>query len=99
MSKWRYKRLLDKQKQYRYFIDNPNCQICGKLGAQTHEIVFRSQGGKCEYNNLITLCYECHLRCHNLGEKPYLKRSDLWRAKGLSVEVMEKKLRDFRKNK
>ena len=49
--------------------DNYICQYCkdkhkdSKL--EVHHIVFRSQGGSDEENNLITLCHTCHKALHS----------------------------------
>lgn len=56
--------------------DNYACQICGKKHTrlEVHHIVFRSQGGTDEEDNLITLCEDCHHGIHNgtvvLKKKP-----------------------------
>ena len=49
--------------------DSYTCQCCkdkhkdSKL--EVHHIVFRSQGGRDEANNLITLCHTCHVALHS----------------------------------
>lgn len=47
--------------------DNYACQICGKknIRLEVHHIIFRSQGGTDDENNLITLCGDCHNGIHN----------------------------------
>lgn len=47
--------------------DNYTCQICGKknIRLEVHHIIFRSQGGADDENNLITLCGDCHNGIHN----------------------------------
>ena len=47
--------------------DNYTCQICGKknIRLEVHHIIFRSQGGTDDENNLITLCEDCHSGIHN----------------------------------
>lgn len=49
--------------------DEYKCQICkGKhkdSKLEVHHIVFRSQGGSDEAENLITLCHTCHKALHN----------------------------------
>lgn len=47
--------------------DNYTCQICGKknIRLEVHHIIFRSQGGTDNENNLITLCGDCHNGIHN----------------------------------
>ncbi len=49
--------------------DNYTCQYCkGKKKCdrlEVHHIVFRSNGGSDEEDNLITLCSSCHKKLHN----------------------------------
>ena len=49
--------------------DNYKCQICkGKhkdSKLEVHHIIFRSQGGSDEAENLITLCHTCHKALHD----------------------------------
>lgn len=47
----------------------PCCIWCGQphpdgKGLHLHHVVFRSQLGKDEVNNLVTLCYQCHMKLH-----------------------------------
>ena len=43
------------------------CQICGKKHTrlEVHHIIYRSNGGTDDENNLITLCEDCHSGIHN----------------------------------
>lgn len=56
--------------------DNYTCQCCGKKNCrlEVHHIVFRSNGGIDDEENLITLCKECHDGVHAgtvaLNKKP-----------------------------
>lgn len=56
--------------------DNYTCQICGKknIRLEVHHIIYRSQGGTDDENNLITLCENCHKDIHDgkivLTKKP-----------------------------
>ncbi len=49
--------------------DNYECQCCrGKhkdSKLEVHHIIYRSQGGSDDENNLITLCHTCHKKVHN----------------------------------
>lgn len=49
--------------------DNYTCQYCKNKHKdkrlEVHHIIFRSQGGSDEENNLITLCHTCHKKLHN----------------------------------
>lgn len=69
--------------------DNYTCQCCGKKNCQlqTHHIIFRSQGGTDDEDNMITLCKECHEGVHNgtiiLDKKP--KKMNLKHATHMSI--------------
>ena len=56
--------------------DNYTCQYCkGKhkdSKLEVHHIIFRSQGGSDEENNLITLCHTCHKALHDGKINPKL---------------------------
>ena len=46
--------------------DGWKCQSCGaSANLQVHHLVYRSQLGPDELDNLITLCARCHRRRHN----------------------------------
>ena len=47
--------------------DRYSCQICGKKHTrlEVHHIIYRSNGGTDDENNLITLCEDCHSGIHN----------------------------------
>lgn len=47
-----------------YERDGGLCVLCGRQGAHIHHIVFRSQGGTDDMENLVTLCGECHDHAH-----------------------------------
>ena len=69
--------------------DNYTCQICSKnhTRLEVHHIIYRSQGGTDDENNLITLCEDCHSGIHNgviiLTKKP--KKSNLKYATHMSI--------------
>lgn len=69
--------------------DNYTCQCCGKKHTrlEVHHIVFRSQGGTDDENNLITLCADCHAKIHKgelvLTKKP--KKLNLKYATHMSI--------------
>lgn len=45
--------------------DDYRCRGCGTTRhLEVHHIIFRSQGGKDEPSNLVTLCRRCHQRAH-----------------------------------
>ena len=46
--------------------DNHTCQTCGKSeDLNIHHIQHKSEGGSNELHNLITLCTQCHCKCHS----------------------------------
>ena len=57
--------------------DKYTCQICGKKHTrlEVHHIIYRSQGGTNDEDNLITLCKDCHDALHDgqivLAKKPH----------------------------
>lgn len=57
--------------------DNYKCQYCkGKhrdSKLEVHHIIFRSQGGSDEADNLITLCHTCHKALHDGKINPNFK--------------------------
>ena len=69
--------------------DSYTCQICGKKHTrlEVHHIIFRSQGGTDDENNLITLCEDCHSGAHDgkivLTKKP--KKINLKYATHMSI--------------
>lgn len=51
----------------------PCCIWCGQpspegKGLHLHHVKFRSQLGRDEANNLVTLCFKCHMKLHD-GDK------------------------------
>lgn len=56
--------------------DKYTCQICDKKHTrlEVHHIIYRSQGGTDDEDNLITLCEDCHEKIHRgeliLNKKP-----------------------------
>lgn len=69
--------------------DKYTCQICGKKHTrlEVHHIVYKSQGGTDDENNLITLCKDCHDALHDgqiiLTKKP--RKMNLKHATHMSV--------------
>lgn len=69
--------------------DNYTCQCCGKKNCRldVHHIIFRSNGGTNDENNLITLCEDCHKKVHKgmivLNKKP--KKMNLKHATHMSI--------------
>ena len=50
------------------------CEICGNRSGPPHHIIFRSQGGKDEIENLIGLCQKHHEDAHkHILSREYLK--------------------------
>lgn len=44
--------------------DIVRCKVCGQIAADIHHIVYRSQGGTDDIENLIELCRKCHDLAH-----------------------------------
>ncbi len=40
------------------------CENCGKVAVDIHHLIFRSQGGKNNIENLMALCRKCHQMAH-----------------------------------
>ena len=61
--------------------DNYTCQCCGKKNCrlEVHHIIFRSNGGTDDEENLITLCKGCHDGVHagivELNKKPKMSKN------------------------
>jgi 5-methylcytosine-specific restriction endonuclease McrA len=46
--------------------DGHKCRHCnGRNGVHPHHVIYRSQGGKDELSNLLTLCACCHRAVHD----------------------------------
>ena len=69
--------------------DGYTCQCCGKKNCrlEVHHIIFRSNDGTDDENNLITLCEGCHKKVHDsvitLDKKP--KKMNLKYATHMSI--------------
>jgi 5-methylcytosine-specific restriction endonuclease McrA len=60
-----------KVKEYILDRDNYKCVQCGSVyRIQVHHIKEMAEGGSNNANNLITLCYHCHMKKHE-GEPVY----------------------------
>ena len=56
-----------------YMRDNWKCRHCNfTSGLQPHHVIFKSQRGSDELNNLICLCYSCHHGLHEHNLKLYI---------------------------
>jgi len=83
----RKKKREDYEAQQSYWEGHRWCEVClfegrGRVEAVcAHEILYRSQGGKCEEDNMLSVCNDCHLRTH-FRKTPYLHRDDLYKMKG-----------------
>jgi len=86
MTNWRTKRRNDRVAQEEYFEDHPYCEVClaegrGRRPADdVHEILYRSQGGKCISENEISMCRPDHDRAH-FKREPYLRKEELFEIK------------------
>lgn len=61
--------LFKKTKRQAYERDNGLCVLCGRRADDVHHIIFRSQLGTSEVNNLVCLCSECHMKSHGIKSK------------------------------
>ena len=83
---WQKKRRKDRKAQEAYYEEYPFCEVClaegrGRRPAdEVHEIIYRSQGGKCIPENEISTCRPDHDRMHFL-KGPYLHRDELFEIK------------------
>ncbi len=86
MKNWQKKRLSDRKAQLAYWKEHRYCEVCLAEGrgrvetADIHEILYKSQGGKCEPKNEIAVCRPDHQRTHFLV-KPCLHREELYKMK------------------
>ena len=85
----------DKKAQAEYFERHPFCEVCfhegkGRIPADdVHEIKYKSQGGECTEDNMVSLTREKHDEAH-FKKKPYLHKDRLIAAK----KAVEKILKD-----
>jgi len=53
------------------------CKHCFKKASDLHHLVFKSQGGGDNAENLVALCRDCHNKAHNSKEfNENLKNND-----------------------
>ncbi len=82
----RKKKKEDRQAQLAYWEQHRHCEVClaegngRKSSVEVHEILYKSQGGKCVPDNEIAVCRNCHMRCH-FTMNPWLSRNDLFKIK------------------
>ena len=58
--------LFRKTKKLAIERDNGLCVLCGRVAADVHHIVFRSQLGTSDLDNLVCLCRSCHEEAHGV---------------------------------
>ncbi len=82
----RKKKKEDRQAQLAYWEQHRYCEVCKAHGVgmidaiQVHEILYKSQGGKCVPDNMIALCQHHH-DCAHFKQNKWLYRSDLLKIK------------------
>ena len=54
------------------------CEVCGAPAVDVHHILFKSQGGDNEIENLIALCRHCHDVSHGKVAGKELTRETLF---------------------
>ena len=69
--------------------DNYVCRRCGAAGCEVHHVHGRGNWRTREHyehsSKLLTLCWQCHARCHRLT--PLLAKTEL-------IEILERVLED-----
>lgn len=58
--------LYARTRKWAYERDNGQCVLCGAPASEVHHIVFRSQMGLSNLNNLACLCRDCHNKAHGI---------------------------------
>lgn len=61
--------LYARTRKWAYERDNGQCVLCGAPASEVHHIVFRSQMGLSNLNNLACLCRDCHNKAHGVDAK------------------------------
>ena len=61
--------LYARTRKWAYERDNGQCVLCGAPASEVHHIVFRSQLGLSNLNNLACLCRDCHNKAHGVDAK------------------------------
>lgn len=61
--------LYARTRKWAYERDNGQCVLCGEAASEVHHIVFRSQMGLSNLNNLACLCRDCHNKAHGVDAK------------------------------
>lgn len=54
------------------------CEVCGKVAVDIHHVLFKSQGGTDDIDNLIALCRGCHDISHGKIKDKEFTREYLW---------------------
>jgi 5-methylcytosine-specific restriction endonuclease McrA len=82
----------ERNKLHMYRRDGYHCRFCKTTHNLTpHHIIFRSQGGSDELDNLLTLCINCHTAVHD----GHLLLTAVWED-GLLVDVSFKRANVWR---
>lgn len=61
--------LYARTRKWAYERDNGQCVLCGAPASEVHHIVFRSQMGLSNLNNLACLCRDFHNKAHGVDAK------------------------------
>lgn len=64
-SQYKYK----KARRAAYERDKGLCIMCGRPATDCHHVIFRSQLGKDDPDNLVCLCRSCHEKAHGVNAK------------------------------
>jgi hypothetical protein len=57
-----------------YWIDNPGCEVCGRVSEVPHHIRTRGAGGTDDHTNLLALCILHHRQVHDAGADTFAAR-------------------------
>jgi 5-methylcytosine-specific restriction endonuclease McrA len=71
--------------------DGGRCRWCGAPATEQHHVVYRSQGGKDEESNLVSLCGRHHALAHSDKRRymPLLLAALEYQRRGINVSVSQ----------
>ena len=68
---------LKNQQEKVFCRDRHTCQLCSRdvVVPEAHHVIFKSQGGDDSMENLLTLCFDCHIKgIHGLNPNAHTLR-------------------------
>lgn len=69
-----------------YLIAHPRCEMCGSRAEVVHHKLPKSLGGTNATTNLMSLCFDCHLKVHSTGEYSTSNLIKIAKQKALDAE-------------